>query len=299
MTEHLQVLAFDIGGSHATAGIVDVASLGVHSLHWRAIDSNGTAPSILDALHMLGSAVLAEAQSPVTTLAGIALAVPGPFDYEHGISLLQHKYASLYRVDVRRELETRFKVDAERITFLNDAQAFLLGECHGGAGKGLRQCIGLTLGTGVGSAFATDGNIVEHGPGVPPGGEIYSLAWDGATVEDSISTRAIQGRYHRLTGLNASVKDICLSALNNRAAQQVMHEFGADLGAVLKSLCLEFHPEAIILGGAIARSANLFIPDAARVLDIGSDRILRVSQLWDQASLLGAAWRYARILNMM
>jgi glucokinase len=39
---------------------------------------------------------------------GIAFAVPGPFDYEQGVSLLRHKFAALYDVNLRREFESRF-----------------------------------------------------------------------------------------------------------------------------------------------------------------------------------------------
>ena len=44
--------------------------------------------------------------------------------------------------------------------------------------------VGLTLGTGVGSAFAVDGKIVGKGRGVPPGGEIWDLPYRESIVEE-------------------------------------------------------------------------------------------------------------------
>src|SRR5579859_440433 len=127
-TVHL--LAYDIGGSHASAGIVYSESLTIRCVRSRPIDSAGTAESILKELHRLGTDVLSEANRIGESPDGIAFAVPGPFDYEQGVSRLRHKYAALYDFNLRREFESRFQISGERITFLNDAQAFLLGECH-------------------------------------------------------------------------------------------------------------------------------------------------------------------------
>ncbi|MGA7341320.1 MAG: ROK family protein [Terracidiphilus sp.] len=292
------VLAYDIGGSHATAGIVDYGSLAVICVRSRPIDSSGPANSILDELHALGEGVIAEARQLGVTTRGIGVAMPGPFDYEHGISLLQHKYASLYRMDLRRELGNRFGIAESTIVFLNDAQAFLLGECHAGAAKNLRRCIGLTLGTGVGSAFSMDGDIVENGPAVPPGGEIYCLPWTGGTVEDTISTRAIQKRYRELSGESRTVKEICMAAQHDCNAALAMREFGGSLGLVVQDLCMAFRPDAIVLGGEISRSADLFVLSAAASAGNGTGDLFRVSELFNDAPLVGAAVRCLKLCGV-
>lgn len=291
----VHLLAYDIGGSHARAGIVDRESLTIHCPGSRPIDSAGTAESILKELHLLGTDVLSLASRMGVSLDGIALAVPGPFDYEQGVSRLRHKYAALYDFNLRQEFESRFQICGARITFLNDAQAYLLGECHAGAARGVHRCVGITLGTGVGSAFALDGSIIEHGLGVPAGGEIYSLPWEGRTVEDTVSTRAIQSRYHQITGKEKTVRDICFQAVGDPVAQMVMREFGSSLGRVLEKICMPYRPEAIVLGGAISRSSHLFLTAAADALH-ASPQILRLSQLLDEAALIGAAVRCSEAL---
>jgi len=194
-------------------------------------------------------------------------------------------------MNLHRVFERSFGVAKERIVFLNDAQAFLLGEGHAGAAKDIARCIGLTLGTGVGSAFSIDGAIVERGTGIPPGGEIYCLPWEGRTVEDTISTRAIQERYRQLEGETKSVLEICVAAPKDPSAALVMLEFGGNLASVLRDICMEFRPEAIVLGGAISRSAGLFVPSALASLGDHSGQLLRVSMLFDDAPLVGAAVR--------
>ena len=55
------------------------------------------------------------------------------------------------------------------VQFLNDADAFALGEWWAGAAKGGRRVVAATLGTGLGSAFLADGHIVHDAPGIPAG----------------------------------------------------------------------------------------------------------------------------------
>ena len=81
------------------------------------------------------------------------------------------------------------------VAFINDADAFTLGEWLNGAATGAARCAGITLGTGVGSGWVADGRIVDTGPDVPPGGRAHRLLVDGAPLEDVMSRRAIRRAY--------------------------------------------------------------------------------------------------------
>jgi hypothetical protein len=72
------VLAFDIGGSHATAGIVHGESLEVGCMDSCAINSNGAADSILKEICELGEGVLAKARQSGASSVGLAFACRGP-----------------------------------------------------------------------------------------------------------------------------------------------------------------------------------------------------------------------------
>src|SRR5688572_21060975 len=87
----------------------------------------------------------------------LGVAVPGPFDYERGISLVRHKLLELHGVDLRSELAAALGFAPSSIRFLNDAAAFALGEWWVGAARGHRRAVGITLGTGLGSAFLDAG----------------------------------------------------------------------------------------------------------------------------------------------
>lgn len=223
------------------------------------------------------------------------MAMPGPFDYQEGISYIRNlaKYENLYGVNLRQEMARRFPaVRPDAVRFVNDAQAALLGEVYCGAAVGMARVMGLTLGTGVGSAFAVNGRIVTSGPGVPADGYVYCLPWGDGITEDAISTRAIQRSYRALTGEQCEVRDLAARARTDDIAMSVWRDLGKTLGLVLLPLAREFQPDIIVLGGAIAQSADLFLSSAENELQ-GTGASLRVSTLFDRAALFGAAvaWR--------
>ena len=287
------ILAYDVGGSHATAALANSATLELTAIHSCPLDSSGPAVAVLDALAAVGrQAIAADEEAEVL---GIGMAMPGPFDYEQGICYIRGltKYDQLYGVNFRQEMVARFPgITPEAVRFVNDARASLLGEIHRGAAVGARRVIGLTLGTGIGSAFAVDGRIVESGAGVPPGGYIYCLPWRDGTIEDVISSRGLQQRYRQATGETCDVREIATRATRDPAAQKAMQDFGHALGEVLLPLVESFAPDVIVLGGAIAKSAALFVRTTQTVLAQTKAR-LAVSTLFDLAAIVGgaAAWR--------
>jgi len=277
-----RVLAYDVGGSHVAAAVCwapDFRLGPVASAPHAAISSSG---AFLDLLETLGI----KAGGIHSGSIGAMLAVPGPFDLQAGVSLMRHKLPYLYEVDLRGGLAERFGLQTAQVRFLNDADAYLLGEIGAGAARGFRRAVGLTLGTGIGSAFAVDGQLVTTGPGVPSGGEIWNLPYQGGIVEDFISSRAIVGNYQRLTGRKSEVVDLAAAAVSDPAAQRAFTEFGQHLGIVVRTLLAEFHSNVIVLGGGISRASNLFLP--AVKAEVGDATLeLRVSELKDKAALVG------------
>lgn len=71
-------------------------------------------------------------------------------------------------------------------------------------------------------------------------------------------------------------------------ARSVWKALGDTLGRVLQPLVREFQPQVIVLGGAIAQSAGLFLAPPESQLR-GTAASLRVSTLFDRAALFDAA----------
>jgi glucokinase len=284
------VLTFDVGGSHVSAGLCRLADLQIVRSASASLAECRSFDDFADLLHRIGQ----EAAGGETSIAGASLAVPGPFDCEAGVSLMEHKLEPLYGKDLRGALARRFGWKPDQLRFLNDACAYLLGEVGAGAVRGAVRAVGLTLGTGIGSAFAIDGYCVTEGAGVPPGGEIWNYPYGSGMVEDLLSTRALKADYLARTGADLEVSAIASRAADDEDARAVFETFGQHLGDVLRDVIAPFQPDKVVIGGGISRSAPLFLPAAERLIsDLGFPVV--TSQLWDQAPLAGAGqfWREA------
>lgn len=288
--------ALDIGGTHAVAGLVDPATGRVRTADtWRQpLPSDGSADEIVDAI------VRGASKAGAGPGEHWAIAIPGPFDYEHGIALFRGvgKFEALYGFDLGAALMAVLP-QPSAITFVNDADAFLLGEHRAGAARGHERAVGITLGTGVGSCFLAHGAVVDHGPAVPPQGRADLLTYEGRPLEDTVSRNAIRAAYARATGPGngspADVKEIAQQAHNaDTAAQRVLdHAMGA-LGRTIAPWLAEFEATVLVVGGSIAGSWDLI----ARPLRDGIEsaepelpariKITRAA-LPVQAPLLGAA----------
>jgi glucokinase len=282
------VLVYDVGGSHISAAVCFKEGFRLGPVVRANLPEQQTSQAFVEVLHALGG----KAAEGVAGVPGAELAMPGPFDYAKGISWMEHKLPYLYGVNVSEALAARFGWKASQVRFLNDAAAYLLGEVGAGAARGVQRVVCFTLGTGVGSGFAVDGHVVTEGKGVPPGGEIWNVPYEGGIVEDQISTRALQRAYMERKGQEREVASIAHYATGGEQESiEVFKEFGRNLGVALKKLLADFAPDVVVLGGGISRSAYLFLEETRKELE-GTNFEVRIAELGDNAPLAGAgvAW---------
>jgi glucokinase len=271
------VLAVDIGGSHITTALVDMQqrTLLPRSL-WRAhIDSHGSAEDIIGGWVDVMQQSLGNANGATR----IGIAMPGPFDYEAGISLIKglHKYESLYGLNIKELLAERLHISPDAIRFTNDASCFLQGELFAGVAEGAQSALGLTLGTGFGSSVAANGMAQE--------GTFWKTPFRETTAEEYFSTRWFLRRYEVLSGEKiSSVKELALMAHEPGYAKSIFEEFGHNLAAFLQEQ--QPLPSLIVLGGNIAQAFHLFFQGLEEQLP---EVQFVVSTLGEDAILLGAA----------
>lgn len=273
--------ALEIGGTHATAALVDLAAGAVSDRNRVRVDSHAGAESILETFAGAARAISA----PQGVRWGVA--IPDPFDYERGVGRFHDvgKYEALNGVDVRAALATRLGAAPDSFVFINDADAFALGEAHR---HNARRFVGITLGTGVGSGWIADGRPAPGGAGVPPSGRIHTVRVDGQPLEERVSSRAIRGAYEEATGRQADVREIVDRARSgDHAATDVLATAMGVLGQVLGPRLREFRAERLVVGGAMSGSWDLLGPWFAATA--GSIPPVQVSDDAEAAALLGAA----------
>jgi glucokinase len=280
-------LGIDIGGSHITAGVVDVAQKKVieTSVVRQLVNRHAPAAEILGIWADTINGRLQHCQHQATT---IGFAMPGPFDYTNGICLIKgfDKYEALYGMNIRNELSARTGVPAERIRFRNDADAFLEGELYGGAGQGYSKALGLTLGTGLGSCLYVDGEITNAGLNVLP--------FKDGMAEEYLSTRWFINAFQQHAGKAVSgVKELADLYYDNDMARLVFDEFSVNFGALLSHCLRTFKVEVIIIGGNISKAYPLFIEQVQKHLPAHTNGpVIKQAMLGEQGAMLGAAIHY-------
>ncbi len=278
------VAGVDIGGSHITAALTDLVTRKVlEGTEHRTIIDAGTDRSTIIAewSAVIRRCFLEAGMHP----SHIGIAMPGPFDYEKGISLMkdQGKYASLYGHNIRLLLAEAVGVDPGHIRFTNDAACFLQGERFGGAAQDHRQVVGITLGTGLGSACAVGDQVWDA--------DLWHQPFRGKIAEESFSHRGLLRRYQELGGeVVDNVKDLSALADTDHRAQQCFTELGSGLGQFLAPVIREADAGLLVIGGNIARAFERFAPslnDELAAQELGTE--LRKTWLGENATLVGAA----------
>lgn len=284
-------LALDIGGSHLTAAVVSLAQGEVlpESVKRTEVDPSAPAETLLEAFC---SALLeAFGRAGERPLEHIGVAMPGPFDYEAGISMMTHKFAALHGMCLRDEISGRLAGWAPpglAVLFGNDGAVYTLGEWWAGAAKGRSRVLGVTLGTGLGSGFVAGGRIASDEADPAARAELWRLAYRDSVAEEYVSARGIRRLYLEMAGRVASASEIAeLARAGDPAAIAAYLELGASLAAVLMPSQANLLPDCIVVGGSIARSWPLFAPPVIRAL--GGSSAVVPSRLFDLANLLGCA----------
>lgn len=255
-------IGVDIGGSHHTIAIVDVNANKIvdgSRIHTR-IDSKQDALTILTKIIDGIKSCSDKFEGPVI---GIGISIPGPFDYNEGISKIFNcnKYDSLFGVNIKSYLYHNLKglVDhPSKIVFGNDAHSFLQGEAIKKSINS-KNIVGITLGTGIGSGFMSKREIVEMAVNVPQNGYVYNLPYKGKNAEDwfgeSWFMSACKNKFsHKINNVEALAEE----ASKSFEAKIIFEEFGNNLGEFLSPILKNFNAEYLIIGGGIAKSFSLF-----------------------------------------
>jgi glucokinase len=273
----MYVPVLEVGGSHVTAAVVAPDGWRVEVVERIDLASQQAAEAVVGQL--------ADAARKLPTVEGLAIAIPGPFDYSTGVGWYQGqtKFDALYGYPLGQAL--RSELGLERLVFVNDAEAFAVGEWTAGLTRDVERSVGVTVGTGIGTAFLADGHVVREGGTVPPGGELYLTEYDGRPLEDSISGRALLQRYFARTGSDEpgiGVKEIADRARGGeRAASESLRAGFAVLAEALAPWVDRFQVTRTVLGGSISGAYDL-------VHDVFPFEVVATADT-EHAALLGAA----------
>ena len=297
------IAAVDIGGTKIAVGIVDDDGR-VISRHEKPTAPDLGYPAAIDRTTEMLKQSAHDANCEIT---GIGIGSTGPVGPMTGeIGNVNH-FPTWEGENPVRDLEARFQVP---VAMENDADAAALGEAGWGAGKNKKHLIYVTIGTGIGGGVILDGHLyrgvagshpeIGHhfiDPSGPPclcgnRGCWESLAAGPAMVA-WMESAAPPGYAHlpELTG-----KRVCELAREGDALARVCVERETHyLGLGLANLVTMFSPEAIVLGGSVMKSADLFLEGIRKVIGESCAFVpwqkteISLASLGDDANLIGAA----------
>ncbi len=161
----------------------------------------------------------------------------------------------------------------------NDANVAALGEMWLGGGKGHRDVLMITLGTGVGGGIVIDGQILVGAHGA--GGEIGHIhVKDGEESCCGCGNRGCLEQYASATGIArlerewleksnepSVLRDHDISAKSvfdavkeeDDLAKKIADEFGDYLGKAIASMTAVLDPEVIVIGGGVSKAGPILL----------------------------------------
>lgn len=282
MNENI-ILGVDIGGSHITAALVDVrdGKILTESMSREKVDSKAEAPEIISAW----CRVISKSLQAADHSGRIAIAMPGPFDYQNGISYMRNmdKYDALYALNVRALMQAKLGKAASEIHFVNDAGCFLQGELNYGKASKYNKVMGFTLGTGFGSARGINGRATDAG--------YWQYPFMGSICENFFSSRWFVSKHAEYSGLNVpNVKQLIAEAEFGNPMLQLFDEFSMNLALFLSQIYKKDNFDCIVLGGNISKASSLFLPQLRHHLATRSvPAPVYISTFGESAALVGAA----------
>lgn len=263
-------------------------------------------PDVADALKKK----MEEKDIKASQLSGIGIGIPAPVD---GDGVVQNT-ANLgwgYK-EVRREME---ELTGMKVAAGNDANVAALGEMWLGAGKGHKDLIMVTLGTGVGGGVIVNGQPLTGAHGA--GGEIGHLCVNYEEEEHcGCGKQGCLEQYASATGIARLARkrlaaDDTASVLRDketidakavfdalkegdRLSEEIVEEFGRYLGYAMANLAAVTDPSVIVIGGGVSKAGSILLGYiekyfAEKVFFANKETKFVLAKLGNDAGICGAA----------
>jgi glucokinase len=236
-----------------------------------------TIETFIDELHLHLSELIEKAGG-IGRMRGIGMGAPNGNFYSGTIEYAPNlPWRGI--IPIAKMVSDKFKLD---VTLTNDANAAAIGEMMYGAAKGMKDFIMITLGTGVGSGFVANGQLIYGHDGfageightiVIPGGRIHEGTGKKGSLESYASATGV--RLTALEVLDNSKEPSLLRDLNkdeidskavydaaikgDKLALEIFEFTGKILGISLANAVMISSPEAIVLFGGLTKAGDLIL----------------------------------------
>ena len=270
-------IGVDIGGTSVKLGLVNPRG----QVALRDSFLTGHTPGRAGLLNLLVSHIRRfgkEAARSGFKVLGVGIGAPGPIDVRKGLVHFFPNIPGWRNTPLKKILQSRTHLP---VWVDNDAGVMALAEYFFGAGRGSRNVIALTLGTGIGGGLVIDGKLFS-GPAfsaaevghiiINEKGRLCACGNRGcveAYVGGRSFIREVKARLKKgaksvlsswLRTRNTALTPLLVAQAARRGdpfSKKIWRETGEHLGTALAGLCNVLNPEKIILGGGMAGNGRL------------------------------------------
>ncbi len=270
MSEAPLAIGIDFGGTSVKTGVVRGYEI-IDQAPPIATQDFGSAGELMDAMIR----VVGDLRARHSGIRAVGIGMPGFVDFEKGVVAGLTNVRGWENFPLKAELEACLGLP---VAADNDANCMAYAEWKHGAGKGLHHLVCVALGTGVGGGIIANGQMIR---GARFGaGEIgqTSIDYQGrkghygnlGALEDYIGNREIARdalAAYNAAGVSKDIEDCAPAALAEAAkhgdavALACWDNIGHMLATAMMNTCWLLNPEAIVIGGGVARAGEiLFTP---------------------------------------
>src|SRR4051794_5861390 len=257
-------IGVDLGGTNLRVAAVDPTGMILERVSGPAIYAGGPDKVIDDIVSMIDAT---RSSLPSYTLSGVGIGIPGFIDRETGVVVGSANLPGFLGFQVRDAFHKHL---GTRIVLENDANAAALGEMWMGAGRGVKELILITLGTGIGGGIVVGGEVLAGSHGMA--GEIghMTVIPDGnpcgcgncGCLEKHASATAIAGM-GRMMHLGPNITAAAVHQLateGDPSAILIFQSVGKALGIALANMINLFNFPLYLLSGGPLPAWDFFAP---------------------------------------
>ena len=298
----------DIGGTTVKMGLFEGDGNLIDKWEIKTVVANGGEAILPDVAESI-AAKIKEHNVDKDQVVGVGVGVPAPVINDGIVKKTANLGWGYKNVSAELEALTGFKVKVA-----NDANAAALGEMWKGGGRGNKNVVMVTLGTGVGGGVILNEKILTGTNGA--GGEIGHLTMEpdeeescgcgkkgcleqyaSATGIARLARRTLAAT-DKVTVLNAetvTAKDVFDAVkAGDEVAIEVAVKFGKYLGYGLSSVAAIVDPEIFVIGGGVSKAGEILFdfirqPYMDKAFFANEEVKFALAQLGNDAGIYGAA----------
>lgn len=235
------VLCLDIGGTNIRSGIVD----GVKIRGYKKVKTPSKQKETLKKLFEIVESYPKQKAICVST-AG----------FERNGVIVNSPNNDMEGAPLTKLFKKRFK--NSKIFVRNDAKCAALAELHYGVGRGKRNFILLTLGSGIGGGAIIDGKLYLGEGGAPEPGS--GMIIDHEEIFEHLGSGKASVRFAHEMGFKRINSFELEEKANkgNKKAKEVYDKVGYYLGLGIANLVYLFDPELVVIGGGFSRVKHIY-----------------------------------------